>query len=273
MDEHDWLAERFEADRTHLRAVAYRMLGSLSEADDAVQEAWLRLSRSGANGVENLGGWLTTVVARVCLDMLRSRTSRREDPFGEHDARIAREPRRRDRPRARSAARRLGRSRAAGGPRHVGSGRAGRVRVARHVRRALRRDRSHPRANAGRGTAAREPRTPPGAGGDRARRRSHPSASDRGRLPRRRPRRRLRRAPRAARPGCRGPSRPRCRACRRDGRGPRGAGRRRDLLRARPGRATGARGRRRRTRVDAARTAAAWSSTSRSPTERSSGSI
>ena len=82
MDEHDWLAERFEADRTHLRAVAYRMLGSLSEADDAVQEAWLRLSRSGANGVENLGGWLTTVVARVCLDMLRSGASRREDPFG-----------------------------------------------------------------------------------------------------------------------------------------------------------------------------------------------
>ena len=83
MDEHDWLAERFEADRTHLRAVAYRMLGSVSEADDAVQEAWLRLSRSGADGVENLGGWLRTVVAWVCLDMLRSRASRREDPFGE----------------------------------------------------------------------------------------------------------------------------------------------------------------------------------------------
>ena len=83
MDEHDRLAERFEADRTHLRAVAYRMLGSASEADNAVQEAWLRLSRSGTDGVENLGGWLTTVVARVCLDMLRSRASRREDPFGE----------------------------------------------------------------------------------------------------------------------------------------------------------------------------------------------
>ena len=79
MDEHDdWLAEHFEANRTHLRAVAYRMLGSLSEADDAVQEAWLRLSRSGTSGVQNLGGWLTTVVARVCLDMLRSRKSRRE---------------------------------------------------------------------------------------------------------------------------------------------------------------------------------------------------
>src|SRR5438309_9024165 len=84
MDEHDWLAERFEANRTHLRAVAYRMLGSLSEADDAVQESWLRLSRSGTGGVENLGGWLTTIVARVCLDMLRSRTSRREEPLGAH---------------------------------------------------------------------------------------------------------------------------------------------------------------------------------------------
>jgi RNA polymerase sigma factor (sigma-70 family) len=82
MDEHEWLAERFEANRTHLRAVAYRMLGSLSEADDAVQESWLRLSRSGTSGVVNLGGWLTTVVARVCLDMLRSRKSRREEPLG-----------------------------------------------------------------------------------------------------------------------------------------------------------------------------------------------
>lgn len=79
MDEHENLAEQFEAHRTHLRSVAYRMLGSLAEADDAVQEAWLRLSRSDASGVENLGGWLTTVVARVCLDMLRSRRSRREE--------------------------------------------------------------------------------------------------------------------------------------------------------------------------------------------------
>src|SRR5438552_9290604 len=82
MDEHEWLAEQFEAYRTHLRAVAYRMLGSLSEADDAVQEAWLHLSRSDTSGVENLGGWLTTVVARICLDMLRSRKSRREEPLG-----------------------------------------------------------------------------------------------------------------------------------------------------------------------------------------------
>jgi RNA polymerase sigma-70 factor, ECF subfamily len=85
MEEHDdWLAQRFEENRTHLRAVAYRMLGSISEADDAIQEAWLRLSRSDTSGVENLGGWLTTVVARVCLDMLRSRRSRREEPLSTH---------------------------------------------------------------------------------------------------------------------------------------------------------------------------------------------
>ncbi len=91
MDEHDWLAERFEEHRPHLRAVAYRMLGSPSEADDAVQEAWLRLSRADTSGVENLGGWLTTVVARVCLDMLRSRTSRRRgrSPLdGHRDSRV-----------------------------------------------------------------------------------------------------------------------------------------------------------------------------------------
>jgi RNA polymerase sigma factor (sigma-70 family) len=81
MNERDYLAERFEEHRTHLRAVAYRMLGSLSEVDDAVQEAWLRLSRADAADIDNLGGWLTTVVARVCLDMLRSRQSRREEPF------------------------------------------------------------------------------------------------------------------------------------------------------------------------------------------------
>ncbi len=84
MDERDWLANRFEENRPHLRAVAYRMLGSVSEADDAVQEAWLRLSRSDASAIENLGGWLTTAVARTCLDMLRSRRSRREEPLGPH---------------------------------------------------------------------------------------------------------------------------------------------------------------------------------------------
>jgi RNA polymerase sigma factor (sigma-70 family) len=83
VDEHDWSAQRFEEHRTHLKAVAYRILGSLSEADDAVQQAWLHLSRSDPSGVENLGGWLTTVVARVSLDMLRSRKARREGPLGE----------------------------------------------------------------------------------------------------------------------------------------------------------------------------------------------
>jgi RNA polymerase sigma factor (sigma-70 family) len=82
VDERDWLAERFEEHRPRLRAVAYRMLGSLSEADDAVQEAWLRLSRTDASAVENLGAWLTTVVARVSLNMLRSRKVGREEPLG-----------------------------------------------------------------------------------------------------------------------------------------------------------------------------------------------
>ena len=84
MDERDWLAERFEEHRSRLRAVAYRMLGSVSEADDAVQEAWLRLNRSDAGEVENLGAWLTTVVGRISLNMLRSRDSRREQPLGVH---------------------------------------------------------------------------------------------------------------------------------------------------------------------------------------------
>ena len=84
MDDHDWLAKHFEENRARLRAVAYRMLGSTGEADDAVQETWLRLSRSDISGVANLGRWLTTVVARVCLDMLRSRKSRREEPLGEY---------------------------------------------------------------------------------------------------------------------------------------------------------------------------------------------
>jgi RNA polymerase sigma factor (sigma-70 family) len=84
VDERDWLAERFQAHRPHLRAVAYRMLGSLTEAEDAVQGAWLRLSRADTSEVHNLGGWLTTLVARECLDLLRARTSRREEPLGVH---------------------------------------------------------------------------------------------------------------------------------------------------------------------------------------------
>jgi RNA polymerase sigma factor (sigma-70 family) len=84
MHEQDWLAQRFEANRGRLRAVAYRMLGSLSEADDAVQETWIRISRSDTSAVENLSGWLTTVVARICLNMLESRRSRREEPLAPH---------------------------------------------------------------------------------------------------------------------------------------------------------------------------------------------
>ena len=86
MQDPDWLAAQFEENRGHLRGVAYRMLGSLSEADDAVQEAWLKVGRAGADGVANLRGWLTTILARVCLDMLRSRHSRREEPQDEHAA-------------------------------------------------------------------------------------------------------------------------------------------------------------------------------------------
>lgn len=82
MDGNEFLAERFEENRGRLKAVAYRMLGSTSEAEDAVQEAWIRLSRSDGRGIDNLGGWLTTVVGRVCLDLLRSRRSRREEPLG-----------------------------------------------------------------------------------------------------------------------------------------------------------------------------------------------
>ncbi|WP_329208820.1 RNA polymerase sigma factor SigJ [Streptomyces sp. NBC_00683] len=84
MDEREWLTERFEEHRPRLRAVAYRMLGSVSEADDAVQDAWIRVGRADTHSVENLGAWLTTVVARVCLNMLRSRDHRREDPLDVH---------------------------------------------------------------------------------------------------------------------------------------------------------------------------------------------
>src|ERR1700754_162866 len=83
MTDGDQIARAFEEQRPHMRAVAYRMLGSTGEADDAVQEAWLRLSRSDAAAIENLGGWLTTVVARICLNMLRSRNTRREQPLDE----------------------------------------------------------------------------------------------------------------------------------------------------------------------------------------------
>ncbi|MDF3149895.1 sigma-70 family RNA polymerase sigma factor, partial [Streptomyces sp. T21Q-yed] len=83
MDGADELARRFEAQRGQLRAVAYRMVGSLDEAEDAVQETWLRLSRAGDDGIDHLAAWLTTVVSRICLDMLRSRAAQREDPYGD----------------------------------------------------------------------------------------------------------------------------------------------------------------------------------------------
>ena len=89
MGEHDWLADRFEENRDHLRAVAYRILGSAHEAEDAVQEAWIRLSRSDADTIENLGGWLTTVVGRICLDMLRLRRGHPEQPVGDHSPTLA----------------------------------------------------------------------------------------------------------------------------------------------------------------------------------------
>ena len=202
MDEHDWLAERFEEHRTHLRAVAYRMLGSLSEADDAVQEAWLRLSRADADEVENLGGWLTTVVARVSLNMLRSRDARREEPLERARARPDRRPRRRHRPRARGAARRLGRPRAARRARDAAPRPSG-WRSCCTTCSPCPSTRSR-RSSTARPTAARQLAS-------RARRRVQGErrvpdadldapARGRRRVPRRRPRGRLRRAGRGARP-------------------------------------------------------------------------
>lgn len=155
MDGHEWLAKQFEENRTHLRAVAYRMLGSLSEADDAVQEAWIRLSRSETSGVENLKGWLTTVVARLCLDMLRSRKARREEPLDAHvpEPIVSREDVI-DPEQEALLADSVGLALLVRGTRNAGSRRAGRVRAARHVRRALRRDRSHCGTLPDRGTAA-----------------------------------------------------------------------------------------------------------------------
>src|SRR5215218_6318462 len=171
MDERDWLAERFEEHRTHLRAVAYRMLGSLSEADDAVQEAWLRLNRTDARGLENLGGWLTTVVARISLNMLRSRKARREEPLAgrlpdplidrvdgidpEHEALLADSV-------GLAAARRA---------RDAVSAGAARVRATRHLCGALRRDRADRRSLPRGGAPARQPGAPARAhGANRSRR-------------------------------------------------------------------------------------------------------
>ena len=194
MDQQEWLAQRFEEHRPHLRAVAYRMLGSVSEADDAVQDAWIRLSRSDTSEVENLGAWLTTVVARVALNMLRSRKARHEQPLDVHVPDPIVDPGRRDRPRARGAPRRLGRPRPARRARDAHPARAPRVRPARHVRGAVRRDRDDPRPLARRGAPAREPRAPARAR-DRARSGCRPERPVGGRrsVPRRRSQRRLRR--------------------------------------------------------------------------------
>ena len=168
MDDATWLAERFESHRSHLRAVAYRMLGSASEADDAVQEAWLRLSRADTSDVENLGGWLTTVVSRVCLDMLRSRKSRREEPLSDSAPDASADQAACDRSRTRGRARRFDRSGAARRARHADTTGAARLRVARHVRRAVRRDRADRRPVTRRRPAARQPGPPQGAAGRRA---------------------------------------------------------------------------------------------------------
>jgi DNA-directed RNA polymerase specialized sigma24 family protein len=170
MQERERLVERFEAHRGHLKAVAYRMLGSTGEADDAVQEAWLRLSRSDAGAVENLGGWPTTVVSRVCLDMLRSRRSRREAPLEEPDVRVpdpilGREDRVDSEQEALMAD--LGRPGAARGAAGAVPGGTSRVRAARHVRRALQRDLGHRRTFSERCEAAREPGAPAGTGDGR----------------------------------------------------------------------------------------------------------
>src|SRR5215472_14232776 len=165
MDEQDWLAEQFEAHRTRLRAVAYRMLGSATEADDAVQDAWLRFSHVGANGVNNLGGWLTTLVARACLDLLRAHVAAGAAARRAR-ARPRHQPRGWHRPRAAGAHGRGSRAGAAGGPGDADARRAAGVRATRYVRGALRGDRSHRGTFPDRGTAARQPRTAPGARGE-----------------------------------------------------------------------------------------------------------
>src|SRR5580692_8853470 len=138
MDDQAGKTERFEEHRAHLRSVAYRMLGSLSEADDAVQETWIRFDRTDTADVENLRGWLTTVVSRVSLNILRSRRTRREDSMGSHMPDLIG-----DRPRTRGTPGRFGRGGTAGRARDAQRRRTAGVRAARHLRRALRRDRPH----------------------------------------------------------------------------------------------------------------------------------
>ena len=244
MSERDFLAEQFEQHRPHLRRVAYRMLGTLDESDDAVQEAWLRLSRVDDDEIQNLGGWLTTVVARVSLDMLRAAAGA---PRGV-DRRLASRSDRQRRSgvgsRAGGAPGRLGRARAARRARDADAGRAARVRPPRHVRRPVRRDRRDHRPQPRRDPPARKQGPPPGSrlAPDAVDRPRRAPAGDR-RLPRRVARGGLRGTRRRARPRRRPPHRP-CAAPRSAGRAPRSAGGRleRDAVcRARAARAAGAR--------------------------------
>ena len=207
MDQQDWLADRFEQHRPRLRAVSYRMLGSLSEADDAVQEAWLRFSSADTSEVEDLGAWLTTVVARICLNALRSRKTRREEPIGPHmpDPIV-------------SAVDAIGPEDEAliadsvglallDRARHARSRRTAGVRPARRVRRAVRADRSDHRSLRARHATAREPRAPPSQRDAHAGRGHRRAVGARRRIPRRRSRRRLRQAPHGARSRRRAPRR------------------------------------------------------------------
>jgi len=239
MAQDDWLADRFEQHRSHLRAVAYRMLGSASDADDAVQEAWIRLSRSDSSAVENLGGWLTTVVARVALDMLRSRTSRREEPVGEvppppaDTGTFGAEPER-----AAELADSLG-------PAMLvvleTLSPAERIAFVLHDMFAVPFDEIAPivgRSPAA-GATAGEPRSPPRPGSRCRSRRSRPCPANRRGFPGRVPQWRFRSIACAARSGRRAVRRRRCRAGGRVGSGRRRQGRRRVVLGTSPSCATG----------------------------------
>ena len=240
MIERDWAAERFEEHRPRLRAIAHRILGSPSEADDAVQEAWLRFSRSDTSGVDSLGAWLTTVVSRVCLNMLQARTTHAQPVAGRpHPSRA---PSRPSRTRVRGAARRLGRARAARRPRHADARRARRVRAARRLRDPLRGDRADRRPQRPCRPATRQP-GPRACGGRTPALGLTRSVMPRWSTPSSPPRARATRRP-AEGPGPRrrAPRRPaRRRAGRAGGEARAGAGR--HVLAPGPGRAAGAAGR------------------------------
>ena len=161
MSGNEWLAEQFEASRAHLRAVAYRMLGSAGEADDAVQECWLRVSRADSSAVENLEGWLTTALARICLNVLRSRKSRREEPLRESAAHpVVANGKRSDPEDEALLAESVGLALLVILER-LTPGRTCRLRAARRVRYGLRRNCSYREALPGGRTTAREPRSSP----------------------------------------------------------------------------------------------------------------